>query len=105
MAKKWKDLKNTLSPERRGIIGKVVEHELAMMPLHKIRTARKLTQEELAKELGIKQAAVSKVEGQADMLISTLRKFIEAAGGELELVASFPEGTYTIDQFSPREKE
>lgn len=69
------------------------------MPLAELREARRLTQEELAGLLGNRQAAVSKVERRADMYVSTLRRYIEALGGELEIVARFPEGEVRITQF------
>lgn len=69
------------------------------MPLQELRAARKLTQEELAKTLNVNQAAVSKLERRADMYVSTLREFVRAMGGELEITARFPEGAVRINQF------
>ena len=69
------------------------------MALDELREALKLTQESLAQNLGINQAAVSKVEKRTDMLISTLRKMIEAMGGELEIRAILPGGVVRINQF------
>ena len=59
----------------------------------------KLTQENLAKALGSQQALVSKLERRADMYVSSLRTYIEALGGELEIVARFPDGAVRISQF------
>ncbi|HJY29681.1 MAG TPA: XRE family transcriptional regulator [Pyrinomonadaceae bacterium] len=72
---------------------------LAEMPLNELRAARQLTQESLAKSLGINQAAVSKMERRTDMYISTLRQFVVAMGGELEITARFPDGAIRILQF------
>jgi transcriptional regulator with XRE-family HTH domain len=72
---------------------------LAEMPLNELRAARQLTQESLAKSLGINQAAVSKMERRTDMYISTLRQFVVAMGGELEITARFPDGAIRIQQF------
>jgi transcriptional regulator with XRE-family HTH domain len=69
------------------------------MPLHELRMARDLTQARLAEIMGVNQAAISKKERRADMAISTLRDFIRAVGGELEIKAIFPEGEVVIDQF------
>ncbi len=74
---------------------------MAEMPLNDIRAARQLTQEHLAKLLRIKQASVSKLERRADMYISTLRGFVKAMGGELQIVARFPEGEVRVSQFDP----
>lgn len=59
------------------------------MSLADLRKAFEKTQASLAKRLKIRQDGVSKIEGRADMLISTLRQFIGGLGGELKLVASF----------------
>jgi transcriptional regulator with XRE-family HTH domain len=61
------------------------------MTLQELRRARKLTQVRMAKELGIGQYGVSKLEKRADLMISTLRKTVEAMGGSLSLVAEFPD--------------
>ena len=51
-----------------------------------------MTQVTLASAMGVSQAQITKVEHQADLYVSTLRRFVEAMGGELELVARFPDG-------------
>ncbi len=56
-----------------------------------LRQARKLTQVRLAKTLGITQDGVSRLEKRSDLLLSTLRKSVEAMGGNLSLVAEFPD--------------
>ncbi len=69
------------------------------MPLRELRQARHLTQEALARVLRSRQALVSKLERRADMYVSSLRSYIEAMGGELEIVARFPDGAVRIRQF------
>lgn len=59
--------------------------------LRQVREARDRSQEAIAKKLNINQAAVSKLERRADMYVSTLRKLIRAMGGELDIVARFPD--------------
>jgi transcriptional regulator with XRE-family HTH domain len=61
-----------------------------MTTFAKLRKARKLTQVELAKRLGIAQENVSRLENRSDMLVSTLRGYVRAMGGDLRLVALFP---------------
>lgn len=58
-----------------------------------------MTQQQVAETLKIEQAAVSKMEKQTDMYLSTLRRFISAMGGQLDIVARFPEGAVRITQF------
>jgi DNA-binding XRE family transcriptional regulator len=61
------------------------------MTLQELRQARKLTQVRMAKALGITQDGVSRLEKRSDLLLSTLRKSVEAMGGNLSLVAEFPD--------------
>ena len=64
-----------------------------------LRRALDLTQQQVAASLGIDRGAVSKMEGQTDLYVSTLRRFVEAMGGELRIVAHFPHGKVEINQF------
>ena len=61
------------------------------MSLQDLRRARKQTQVRVAKELGINQENVSRLEKRSDLLISTLRGYVKAMGGQLSLVAEFPD--------------
>jgi transcriptional regulator with XRE-family HTH domain len=61
------------------------------MTLRELRHARKLTQVKMAKTLGVTQDSVSRLERRSDLLLSTLRKTVEAMGGNLSLVAEFPD--------------
>jgi transcriptional regulator with XRE-family HTH domain len=73
--------------------------------LRQLREARERSQVEVAKQLHIKQAAVSKLERRTDMYLSTLRGFIEAMGGKLEIVARFPNQAVRITQFETLDPE
>ena len=76
------------------------------MDLAQVRRAMKLSQEEIGQMLQINQGAVAKIEKRADMYVSTLRRFIEAMGGELEIVARFPDHAVKIRNFADlNEKE
>ena len=99
MAKSFKLLEQKMSAAARARSEQKAKKFLAQMPLQEIRAARQLTQEHLAKVLRVKQASVSKLERRADMYISTLRDFVKAMGGELDIVARFPEGEVRISQF------
>lgn len=88
----WRDLKSRMSPEAQARIDARVQETLAAMPLAEIRRAIGMTQTELAGTLEIAQGSVSKIENQADMYLSTLRKYVHALGGELHLTAEFPDG-------------
>ena len=99
MAKSFKALEQRMSPAARVRSEAKAKRLIAEMPLTEIRAARELTQERLAKRLRIKQASISKLERRADMYVSTLRDFVRAMGGELEITARFPEGEVRITQF------
>ena len=73
---------------------------MAEMPLYELRRAQQFSQQNLAERLNMKQAAVSKMERRTDMYISTLRSYIEAMGGTLNITAKFPEGDVQIKLFS-----
>lgn len=77
---------------------------IAAMPLEALRDARRLTQVQLAQLLRISQGAVSKAERRNDMFVSTLRDYVRAIGGSLEIRAVFPEGTVLIDQFHDKQR-
>ena len=64
--------------------------------LHELRRAREMTQVALAKQLNMVQPSVSRLERQADLYVSTLRRYIEALGGRLEIHAVFPDLDYEI---------
>jgi len=100
MAKKWESLPRQMSPQRQVANRRAAEQVLAVMPLDELRNTRNITQTHLAQLLNITQASVSKMEKRTDMYVSTLRSFVQAMGGELEIKAVFPEGSVRIEQFS-----
>ena len=97
MTAKWKDVRRPLSPERESRLAGKIRAEVERLPLADIRKARALTQTRLAEILQINQAAVSKIEQRSDMYLSTLRSYIEAMGGSLEIRAVFPEAEILLD--------
>ena len=99
MARNFKELRAKMDPERRARVEQRVEQALKAMPLDDLREARALTQTQLAEVLHVSQGAVSKVERRADMYISTLRSYVRAIGGDLQIRAVFPEGEIVINQF------
>ena len=96
MAKKFRELVDAMPSSRRASIARGVDRLAAEMLLHEIRKSREITQARLADVLGVTQARVSKIEEHGDMQISTLRSYIEALGGTLEVVAHFPDGDVRI---------
>ncbi len=99
MAKNFKELQAKMSPQARARSEAAAKKMLEEMPLDELREARDLTQEQLARLLHVKQAAVSKMERRTDMYLSTLQGIIKAMGGHLEIRAVFPDGVVCISQF------
>jgi transcriptional regulator with XRE-family HTH domain len=93
-------LRDKIPAERREITDKRVALALKEMPLHRLREARRLTQKQLAEAMQIDPSRVSKIERHSDVYVSTLRNFVSALGGELELVARFPDGMVRISRLS-----
>jgi DNA-binding XRE family transcriptional regulator len=81
-----------LSPaQRKKVEGRASQLIAEEMTLRELRRARKLTQVRMAKALGISQDSVSRLEKRSNLLLATLRKTVEAMGGNLSLVAEFPD--------------
>jgi DNA-binding Xre family transcriptional regulator len=100
MGNKWTTLRAKMTPERKEINRLAAEKMISAMPLEELRVARNITQTHLASLLKITQASVSKMEKRTDMYVSTLRSFVQAMGGDLEIRAIFPEGAVRIEQFA-----
>jgi transcriptional regulator with XRE-family HTH domain len=90
MARKFSELRERMSPERRARAEEKVLALLVALDLGELRNACDVTQEELAARLEVAQSNVSRLERRGDMLVSTLHEVVEALGGELHLVAVFP---------------
>ena len=104
MAKSFKKPQGKMSPASRTRSEAKAQKMIKEMALDELRAARDLTQEHLSRILGVRQAAVSKLERRTDMYISTLADFIKAMGGTLEIRAIFPDGNVRITQFRKLEK-
>lgn len=105
MARKFSELVARMSPESRARSKALAEQMLRDMPLVELRQARNFTQAELAEALGTSQASVSKLERRSDMYLSTLRRLVQAMGGELEITARFPDGEIRLGQLEVSEPE
>jgi len=84
-------MKSVGSKRRKKIEARVAELVAEEMALSELRKALHRTQNSMAKQLGISQDGVSRLEKRSDLLLSTLRNYVEAMGGELRLVAEFPD--------------
>jgi transcriptional regulator with XRE-family HTH domain len=77
--------------QRKKVEQRAAELIAEEMSLRDLRKARKLTQARVAKALGITQDGVSRLEKRSDLLISTLRKTVKAMGGDVRILAEFPD--------------
>jgi DNA-binding transcriptional regulator YiaG len=100
MARKFSDLEAAMPQESQANAEALFQQHLREMPLHELRQAKALSQAALAQALQVNQAAISKMERRTDMYISTLRNYIRAMGGELDIIATFPDGQVRIDNFA-----
>lgn len=100
MAAKWKDVRRGHAPKVERASQQWVRREVAKIPLAQLRKARSMTQMSLARLLNVNQAAISQMEGRSDMYLSTLRSYIEALGGSLEIRAKFAEGEICLERMS-----
>jgi DNA-binding XRE family transcriptional regulator len=92
----FKTLKDSMPVGSQDRVNKKIKRLRQEMALSEVRKAMSLTQTDLAGELHIKQAALARLENRTDMYISSLRKYITALGGDLDIVARFPEGDVHI---------
>lgn len=100
--KSFKQLRQQMSPERRAKNAARTQSALIHLALQELRQTLNLTQQDLAEKLALSQPSLSKLEHQDDIQVSTLAGYIEALGGELKLVASFPDQDVVISQFDKR---
>lgn len=100
MARKFDELEAKMSEASRVRSDVLYRKLMDEMPLHELRQAKALSQIKLAESLHVDQAAISKMEHRTDMYIGTLRDYIRAMGGDLEIVAKFPDGSVKISNFT-----
>jgi DNA-binding XRE family transcriptional regulator len=87
MAKKLEDVLSALPAKRRS---KITNRAAELATLRDLRVAASQTQADMAQALGVRQDTISRLEQRSDMLLSTMRRYVEAMGGQLEIVATFP---------------
>ena len=98
MPKNVEELFADIPPDRLERINDGTSFLKTQIALNELRRKRQLTQSQVAQKVGISQSALSKMEHQHDMKVNTLKRLVRALGGELKLVASFPEGEVVIGQ-------
>lgn len=96
----FKTLTEAWTPERRALVEEATARLRAEMTLAELRQARRLTQEAMGATLHVGQPSIAKLEKRTDMYVGNLRRFVRAMGGDLEIVARFPEGDVKISNFA-----
>ena len=94
------ELTKDFTPERRARVDARKSELRTATPLHELRQARAMTRKAAGEALKVNQPAVAKLERRADLYVSSLRTYIEAMGGRLNIVAEFPQGSVVITNFS-----
>lgn len=98
--KSFKTLTADFSKERRHRIETLKGNLREEMTLAELRQARRLTQETMGETLHVGQPSIAKLEKRTDMYVSNLRRFVQAMGGDLQIIASFPDGAVKITNFA-----
>ncbi len=101
----FSELTKNFSPQRKAEVEALTNRLLEEMTLRELREALHLQQEDLGELLGIKQAAVSRMERRNDIHLSNLRKAIEAMGGELVIIARFPNADVCLNTIAGEQKQ
>lgn len=92
MTRNYKKLQERMDPADRADNAGRVREELQRMAMDELRNARRLTQADMAEMLDVPQSSISRIEQRADMYLSTLRNYVHAVGGVLQIRAVFPDG-------------
>jgi len=92
MARNYKELQAKMDPASRADNARRVREEVQRMALDELRHAQRLTQADMAEMLDVPQSSISRIEQRADMYLSTLRNYVQALGGVLQIQAIFPDG-------------
>ncbi len=103
--KPFSELTKEFGPTQRARIEARKEELRASMHLHQLRQARAMTRKAVGDILQVNQPTIARLETHTDLYISTLRAFIEAMGGRLNITAEFPQGRVVITSFSNAEPE
>src|SRR5208283_3497910 len=104
MARNYKELQAKMNPADVAENKQRVREELQRMALDELRNAKQLTQADMAELLDVPQSSISRIEQRTDMYLSTLRNYIQAMGGVLQIQAIFPDGgAVVINRFGDYE--
>lgn len=89
--RKWSEIRGPITAERATALAEERRLTAVLEGLYRLREARGVSQEELARAWDTSQPNVSKIERQQDLHFSTIKRYIESLGGQVRLVAVFPD--------------
>lgn len=93
-------LLDEMAPERRAVVEDKAKALRSRLPLDEFNLAQGLARRALGRSLEVDAPVIAQMERRADLYLAELRSHIEAMGGTLHIVASFPEGDVAVTQFS-----
>lgn len=96
VTKKWRDIRRQLDPAGEARVETIKQAMRDATTLAQLRAISGMRQVDVAAALGSNQASVSRMERRDDLFLSTLRQYVAALGGKLELVAAFPDGARVL---------
>ena len=99
MAKKFSELVARMSPESRAESAARAREMLRELPLIELRRQRSISHEALAKTLGTTPTRVGRLEDRSHLYLTSLRRYVEAMGGTLEITARFPDGEIRLHEW------
>lgn len=97
--KPFNELRKKMTPEQQVESEMQANLALLKLTLSELRESLGHTQSDIAKNMGVVQSALSKIEHQEDIQISTLSRYIKSLGGSLTIIARFPDQEVVISQF------
>ena len=98
------DLDAILGPKRVAVANAAARKKMEAMLLAEVRKQLGFTQVAVAKAMGVSQSALSQLESQDDLQLSTLRRLVKALGGELDVVARFGNRLIVLSSSSARRR-
>lgn len=97
--KPFNELRKRMTPEQRAEIETRTQLALLHLALAELQESLEITQDGMGKDFDVIQSALSQLENQDDIPVSTLGRYIKALGGSLKLVAHFPDKEVVLSQF------
>lgn len=103
--RKWSEIRGPLSPEQRARVDTIKQQMLEQLELHQLREMADVSQVEMARRMKTAQGAISRLERRQDVKLSTLREYVRAIGGKLEIRAVFKDRDIVLSHVGAGRRE